>query len=201
VLSAVQSPVVSPAAVEVHIDADIAEIAVLVEGSVSGVVARSASLRAILANEARDPEVGHEPPPWWGRYPFGPGQVGLKLSVPVSDLPRAIGVLREHLGGAVTVRGSAGAGVVHAGVPATVAVADLAAALRGVRALLPGTGGSCVVVTAPPAIRSGAHPRQRLPEGGLDLWGPVAGLQLMRRLKAQFDPTGRFAAGRFVGGL
>ena len=34
----------------------------------------------------------------------------------------------------------------------------------------------------------------------LDRWGPVDGLALMRRVKAQFDPDGRLAPGRFVGG-
>jgi glycolate oxidase FAD binding subunit len=29
----------------------------------------------------------------------------------------------------------------------------------------------------------------------------VPGLNLMRQIKARFDPDGRFAAGRFVGGL
>jgi len=35
----------------------------------------------------------------------------------------------------------------------------------------------------------------------LDMWGPVQGLALMRRVKEQFDPEGRFAPGRFVGGI
>jgi glycolate oxidase FAD binding subunit len=34
-----------------------------------------------------------------------------------------------------------------------------------------------------------------------DVWGPVPGLGLMRRVKGQFDPRGCFAAGRFVGGI
>jgi glycolate oxidase FAD binding subunit len=47
-----------------------------------------------------------------------------------------------------------------------------------------------VVLTAPAAVRD-----------GLDLWGPVPGLALMRSVKSQFDPGWRFAPGRFVGGL
>ena len=35
----------------------------------------------------------------------------------------------------------------------------------------------------------------------LDLWGPVRGLEIMRRIKQQFDPTGTFVPGRFVGGI
>src|SRR5207302_1653638 len=36
----------------------------------------------------------------------------------------------------------------------------------------------------------------------VDVWGdPGPGVELMRNLKAAFDPTGVFAPGRFVGGL
>lgn len=191
-VAAAESPSVVPAAIELDWARGAGTIAVLVEGSRAGVVARAESLRSALASQAdvTGTVVVDAPPPWWGAYPFGPGDVGLRVSVPVSAQPRAIGVLLEHLGDAVTVRGSAGTGVLHAGLPATVAVASLQAALRGVRALLPRTGGSCVVVTAPAQTRA-----------AVDMWGPVPGLQLMRRLKAQFDPAGRFASGRFVGGL
>jgi glycolate oxidase FAD binding subunit len=46
------------------------------------------------------------------------------------------------------------------------------------------------VLTAPAGVRE-----------RVDLWGPVPGLELMRRVKAQFDPDGRFAPGRFVEGI
>jgi glycolate oxidase FAD binding subunit len=46
------------------------------------------------------------------------------------------------------------------------------------------------VLAAPPKIR---------PE--LDLWGPVEGIGLMRAVKQEFDPAGRLAPGRFVGGI
>ena len=36
---------------------------------------------------------------------------------------------------------------------------------------------------------------------GLDLWGPVGGLALMRRVKENFDPHRLLAPGRFVGGI
>ena len=35
----------------------------------------------------------------------------------------------------------------------------------------------------------------------VDVWGPVSGLDLMRRVKEQFDPERRLAPGRFVGGI
>jgi glycolate oxidase FAD binding subunit len=35
----------------------------------------------------------------------------------------------------------------------------------------------------------------------VDSWGPVPGLELMRRVKDQFDPDALFAPGRFVGGI
>ena len=34
-----------------------------------------------------------------------------------------------------------------------------------------------------------------------DLWGPVPGLALMRRLKHELDPAHRLSPGRFVGGI
>jgi glycolate oxidase FAD binding subunit len=51
-------------------------------------------------------------------------------------------------------------------------------------------GGSAVVLQAPPDVR-------RI----VDIWGPVNGLALMRRVKDEFDPDHRFAPGRFVGGI
>lgn len=50
--------------------------------------------------------------------------------------------------------------------------------------------GSLVVVDAGPGLL-----------GDLDVWGPVEGLELMRRVKRQFDPEGILNPGRFVGGI
>ena len=187
-VASVQDPSIAPSAVEVYLPATGAgSVVVLLEGSRDGVAVRCAALRARLG---ADVGTLAEPPSWWGRYPFGPEDVGLKLAAPVSGLPAAIETLRRHLGEAMTACGSAGAGVVYVGAPATVPQADLAAATRAIRERLHGTGGTCVVLAAPPATRE-----------GLDLWGPIAGLGLMRRIKDQFDPSSRFASGRFVGGI
>ena len=51
-------------------------------------------------------------------------------------------------------------------------------------------GGSAVVVDAPPEVKQ-----------AVDVWGPVPALDLMRRVKDQFDPDHRLAPGRFVGGI
>jgi glycolate oxidase FAD binding subunit len=68
---------------------------------------------------------------------------------------------------------------------------DAASALvHLLRAAAHAAGGHAVVLTAPEFVRD-----------GLDMWGPVPGIELMRRVKEQFDPEHRFAPGRFVGGI
>ncbi|WP_418607041.1 hypothetical protein [Georgenia sp. SUBG003] len=45
-------------------------------------------------------------------------------------------------------------------------------------------------------LRAPAELRQ-----GLDVWGPVGGLDLMRSIKDRLDPGRNLAPGRFVGGI
>ena len=52
-------------------------------------------------------------------------------------------------------------------------------------------GGSLVILSAPPAIKT-----------KVDVWGPAGNaLFLMQELKQQFDPQGLLNPGRFVGGI
>lgn len=147
-------------------------LAVLVEGTPAGVRERAARLEKVLGGEPTD-----EFPPWWGAYPWD--RVGLKLTVPLSRVPDLL-----SLGAAV--RGSAGTGVLYAGVEA----GSAATAVERLRATAVRAGGHAVVLTAPAEVRE-----------IVDMWGPVPGLALMRRVKDQFDPGHRFAPGRFVGGI
>jgi glycolate oxidase FAD binding subunit len=189
IVTAVQSPAVAPSAVECDLPGDgVGELAVLVEGTPDGVGARSTALRTVLRELRTDAEIHDQAPSWWGRYPFGDGETGFKVSAPIDELAWAMAAVRARLGAEVAVRGSVAAGVVHAGVPPTVPLPELAQTLAALRSGL--THGSAVVVTAPLSTLD-----------ALDVWGPVAGLELMRRIKERFDPGGRFAAGRFVGGI
>lgn len=154
------------------------EVAVLLEGSPAGVRDRAATVARILG--AADEGC----PDWWGRLPWQPGDVGVKVTAALSRVPDVMAVAQE-LG--VAIRGSAGSGALYAGVPAA---ADGAGAVERLRAAAARAGGHAVVLTAPPEVRA-----------RLDMWGPVPGLALMRRVKEQFDPGRRFAPGRFVGGI
>jgi glycolate oxidase FAD binding subunit len=87
------------------------------------------------------------------------------------------------------VRGSA-VGVLYAALPADVDPATAGRVVEDLRRSAAEQGGSVVVLTAPPPVRD-----------ALDVWGPVPGLDLMRRLKEQLDPDRRLAPGRFVGGI
>jgi glycolate oxidase FAD binding subunit len=62
--------------------------------------------------------------------------------------------------------------------------------VEAVRARAASYGGSVVVLDAPADVKA-----------AVDVWGPVAGLDLMRAVKNRFDPQRRLAPGRFVGGI
>jgi glycolate oxidase FAD binding subunit len=159
-------------------------VAILLEGSTPGVRARGEALIELLG---ADTSAAEQPPSWWGVYPFGRNQVAVKMAAPPADLHSAIYSLRDVVGTAVPVRGSAGVGVCFAGLPATV---DQGPAIEAIRRELTSRGGSCVVLNAPLSAR-----------GSLDMWGPVSGLHLMNAVKDRFDPDHRLAPGRFVGGI
>ncbi|WP_067500338.1 FAD-binding oxidoreductase [Actinoplanes sp. TFC3] len=117
--------------------------------------------------------VSAEPPAWFARYPLPGDGIGVKVTVPLTAVP-----LLD-----AAVRGSAGTGVLYAHAPDRLAVDHL-------RTVATRAGGHAVVLTAPAAVRT-----------SLDMWGPVPGIELMRRVKGQFDPAYRFAPGRFAGGI
>jgi glycolate oxidase FAD binding subunit len=177
------------------------EIAVLLEGTETGVRDRAAALARLLGGEVTDLA-----PPWWDTPPWPDGGLGLKLTSVLSGVPALV---TAAVDAGLTIRGSAGAGVLYAGAPLpahttsaglidTPASASAGPAPAGeagrlvalLRAAAAAAGGHAVVLTAPESVRD-----------GIDMWGPVPGLDLMRRVKEQFDPGHRFAPGRFVGGI
>ena len=184
------APAVHPSAVEVNLTSASGTqgtLSVLVEGSAVGVPVRAEAAKQALGDRAA---VGPEPR-WWGQYPFLFDAIALKLAVAVGRLGTVLDALFAAAGPDVTVRGSAGTGVLHVALPGDTAPAELEGVLRAVRAAIGGIRyGSCVVLAAPETVRE-----------AVDIWGPVPGLDLMRRVKERFDPQHRMAAGRFVGGI
>jgi len=177
-----------PTAIEVDRPADgPATVALLIEGTGAGVAGRTAQAVGALGPGAAS---GPEPPAGWGRLPAG--DVLVKATTELAGLGRlldGIALAATRAGLPAAVRGSAGAGVLYAGLPDDdpAAVASFVDALRGAA---PAWSGSVVLLAAPPPVRA-----------VVDGWGPVAGLALMRRVKDQFDPDSRLAPGRFVGGI
>src|SRR5262249_14207881 len=91
------------------------QITVLLEGTVAGVAARAREASTAMHGGI----ISADPPVWWGRYPFAPGDIALKIVAPVADLHAALYALRDAAGTAVSVRGSAGVGVCYAALPGT----------------------------------------------------------------------------------
>jgi glycolate oxidase FAD binding subunit len=162
------------------------ELSVLVEGRSAPADQRAAAMRELLGAAT----VAEGPPPGWGSLP---GPVTLKVTAELGSVSALLGLVRRLAGVhevAPVVRGSAGVGVLFVGVAADGAPAALAGLLNDLREGCHRLGGSVVVVRAPAAIKP-----------ALDIWGPVPGLELMRRVKQEFDPDHRLAPGRFVGGI
>ncbi|MCK6212432.1 FAD-binding oxidoreductase [Georgenia sp. EYE_87] len=200
----------APAAVELDRPAgsDEATLAVLLEGTGDAVAARAAEAAALVGGTP-----GAEPA-WWGRLPEGPVCAKATATlVGVKGLLRAARAAEQAHGAAVALRGSA-VGVLHAGITpggsvspvrpgddaATVEpsqsaggsdAATVARVVTALRAAAPSPrDGTVVVLRAPAALRD-----------GLDVWGPVGGLELMRSIKERLDPGRNLAPGRFVGGI
>lgn len=124
-------------------------LATLIEGDEQDVRRRAGQLIEVLGATAT---TSGTVPDWWGRYPFGAKDVALRISVRIEDLHAAVYVLRDALGAAVPIRGSAGVGTVHAVLPGTLAPERIEAILGSVRHVLMARSGRAVVIAAPPDI-------------------------------------------------
>ena len=170
-------------------------VVALLSGTQAGASARAETLRDRLAALGCEALVHDAAPPWWGvllhpgqrggtQPPEGPRPVLLKATARLSGIPELIEEVSAVQG---TATGSAASGVLYVTLPADEGVGAHVERLRGASTRL---GGSLVVLDAQPQTKA-----------GLDSWGAVPGLELMRRVKQEFDPRRTLAPGRFVGGL
>jgi len=165
------------------------EVAALVEGTEAGVAARAEQAVATLGEGA----ARIDRPDWWGTLPAGSDRsVLVKATTELTGTGRLLdGIDRAAAAAGTTaaVRGSGGVGLFHAALPGADPAA-VAAFVKALRDAAPAWQGSVVVLAAPAPVRS-----------EVDSWGPVPGLDLMRRVKERFDPDALLAPGRFVGGI
>jgi glycolate oxidase FAD binding subunit len=138
------------AAIETDLPAERAgALAVLFEGDEAVVTAESDGLADAWGADA---VVSPVAPAWWGRYPFGPADVALRLSTSPADLPATVYALSDAAGMPVPVRGSAGLGSVHAVLPGTFRPERIDQIMETLRHVLMARNGQAVLVSAPPSL-------------------------------------------------
>jgi glycolate oxidase FAD binding subunit len=170
-----------------------ATLCLLLEGIPPGVESRTAKALDLMGADAT---ASDHAPDWWGSEPVAPDECLVKLTHEIAGVAHLLEALDDACaatGLTSHLRGSVAVGTVAVGLADSArrvdarALADCIATLRQrARAF----GGSVVVLEAPGELKA-----------ELDVWGQVGGLQLMRAVKAQFDPERRLAPGRFVGGI
>jgi glycolate dehydrogenase FAD-binding subunit len=159
-----------PAAIELDWPAgEQPAVGVLLEGTESGVAERARQLTGLLRTAgAADVTAAGGPPAWWGQLPgpggSPPGEVA-RTTFWLSRLADVLGVIANS-GVSCSVGGSAGAGLLYLCPADETGLGELVTSLR---ALL-GIRGDASVLTGS--------------------WVPAD--PLMRAVKDQFDPTGRF---------
>ncbi|MDX3106634.1 FAD-binding oxidoreductase [Nonomuraea angiospora] len=166
-----------PSAVEIDCpDGKEATVAVLVEGAAAE--QRALALREVLGEGT----VTAEAPEWWGLILRD--DVLLETRFPPARAADALAAAGEA---GFAFRGSAAAGRAYLELWDEVAEEELAAAVTRLRGRIEALGGRLNVLATP--------------YEGVDRWGQVSGLPLMRRVKERFDPGRRMSPGRFLGGI
>jgi glycolate oxidase FAD binding subunit len=175
------------AAIEYNLEGGTSTLSVLVEGSPEGVARRAAAVSELLYEDGTrtTARLEAEPPSWWGSLP---GETVLKTTFAPGEADRALERITRESDEAFVVRGSIGVGTLSIGVPTKTSGGALAELLESLRSAFAPLGGTVQMLRGTPEQKA-----------GLDMFGPVPGLDLMGRIKAQFDPGGVLGPGRFVG--
>ncbi|MEO3872264.1 FAD-binding oxidoreductase [Nonomuraea sp. B12E4] len=151
-------------------------LAVLVEGTEAE--ARALAVRELVGKGS----VTGERPSWWGLIQRD--EVLVEVRFPTTATRAVLDAAAET---GFALRGSPVTGRVLLEPWRPVGESELAAAVSGLRATVESAGGRVNVLAAPYA--------------GVERWGQVSGLPLMRRVKERFDPGRVMSPGRFLGGI
>lgn len=175
----------APSAVELEWSArGRGRVQVVLEGTPDGLRARVDATTSALGGAT---EVAASLPPGWGLLPME-GTLAL-VSVPPAESARAAARVVELACGAdVRVNAALLTGALHVSFPPRSETDLIASVAGGVRSV---PDWSMTLLRAEPHLHA----------AGVDLWGEVPGLPLMRAVKDAFDPEHRMAPGRFAGGI
>jgi len=189
-----------PSAIELTWYGRSGRLTVVIEGIRPGVEAQAAAAAGLLGEvgetEVLGPGATEVALSQLDASPWEKAEVGIKVAVPPAELPGALTDLQAGWLGHGRVAAHAGTGVLQVGLAGPdLGSADQVEAFVGVvakaRAALAARQGTLVVAGAPPALKR-----------VVDAWGPPGdAVELMRRVKRQFDPDRQMSPGRFVGGI
>jgi len=175
-------------------------LTVVIEGIRPGVEAQAAAAVRLLGEvgeaEVLGPGGTEAALSQLGALPSEKAEVGIKVAVPPAELPGALTDLATGWLGHGRLAAHAGTGVLRVGLSGPnpgdpEQVEAFAGVVAKARAALAARQGTLVVAEAPPALKR-----------VVDAWGPPGdAVELMRRVKRQFDPDRQMSPGRFVGGI
>jgi len=166
-------------------------LAVSIGTVAAGVEAQGKSLAAMVRREGGESRPA--PDGFWPAYDraLAGHDVILGVRALPSDLDRAVAAIQREAGGAAAIAGSAVAGALRVGID-RIDGGGLGRLVARLREALAAGGGGVVLERAPREARVAVDP-----------WGPIDPdrLDVMRRLREEFDPGRILNPGRFVGGL
>jgi glycolate oxidase FAD binding subunit len=170
-----------------------AALAVTVGSVAEGVRAQGARIAEICARTGAAPVPVADAEAWWTRvtdttWPAGGEGLTLRIGTRPTDVVKAYRAVEAVVRGSLRAIAEVANGVLHLTVSGGGAESELVSRIREGLAPL---GAPCLVEHAPAAGKA-----------SLDVWGDVGpALDLMRRLKAEFDPRGVLNPARYVGGI
>jgi glycolate oxidase FAD binding subunit len=189
-----------PSAIELAWHGGSGLLTVVIEGIPPGVEAQAAAAAELLGEvggvEVLGPGGTEAALAQLGAPPWEKAEVGIKVAVPPAELPGALTDLWSGWLGHGPVTAHAATGIIRVGLRGpglgrAEQVEAFAGEVTRTRERLAARQGTLVVVEAPPALKR-----------AVDVWGPPGdAIELMRRVKRQFDPDRRLSPGRFVGGI
>jgi glycolate dehydrogenase FAD-binding subunit len=123
-----------------------------------------------------------------------PGAVVLKGTMPIAKSEEFLSIAQQEAQNEKVRMASVvlpGVGILHLGLLGLQNATRAAGLVSRIRKAAEKSGGALAVISAPADVKS-----------KVDAWGiPTTGFELMRKLKAAWDPKGILAPGRFVGSI